>query len=146
MEVGDSGIHIRQSSADGAATTRSNGDGKLHGGDGAGGFNHRIHAAICRIAHRRRAIIIAGQEDISGAPFLGLFQLFRIGINGNDAIRARCHSGEKSIHANTAQAHHGDILTGLQARGIDHGAGAGHHRAAENRRVIQWDVLINLHR
>ena len=146
MEVGHRGIHIRQTGADGAAAACGDGNGKLHGRNGAGGFNHRIQPAIGRITHCRRAIIIAGKEDIRRAPFLGLFQLLRIGIYCDDAIRAGCHGGEKRIHANTAQAHHGNTLTWLQTRGIDHGTRASHHRAAENCRVIQRDVLVNLHR
>ena len=83
---------------------------------------------------------LAGVDAVGGAETLGELELFVVEIHRDDRIRA-AHLGTHDrgqTDAADAEDRHGVAL--LDVGGVQHGTGAGHHRAADNCRHVGGDV------
>ena len=65
-------------------------------------------------------------------------------VDGDDAFRAGDDPAQQRVHADAAQADHRHLPARRHLCGVQHGADAGDHGAAEDRRVLQRHVVRDL--
>ncbi len=75
-------------------------------------------------------------DAVRGAETMRELELGFIEVDRNDRIGARHARADDRRQPHTAHAEDRDTLTAFHARGIEDGASAGHHRAADDRRHV----------
>jgi hypothetical protein len=81
-----------------------------------------------------------------GAHLQGGGALHLDGVDGDDVRRSRQRGTLHRHDPQTADAHDDDRLAGRRLNAVHRRAPAGPHRAAEQARLIQWDIHADLHR
>lgn len=64
-------------------------------------------------------------------------------IDGDDPARTGADRADERSEADAAQADHRDRLAGGDLGRVDHGADPGEYGAAEQRRLVEWQLRIN---
>src|SRR5262249_42208016 len=98
-------------------------------------------------AHLLGGVVAGGAayvEDVGCAERLGPLELLVDDVDGDDAGGAGDTRSLDDVDADAAAAEDGDGLAGLDARGVDGGADAGHDAAADETGAIERDVVIDL--
>ena len=119
--------------------------GRLHGLDGAGEVEGVVDAAVGEVAHLLHVVGVLGVHRVGGAELAGQAELVVGEIDRDDAAGAGQHRTHQAAQADAAQADDGDRAAGLDLRGVDHGADAGDHGAAEQRRDIERQARVDHH-
>ena len=124
-------------------------EGEVHAGHGLAG-----NGDLARLAgegvDRFHGVRLRGVHAVGCAEALGELQLGVVQIHGDDRIRAAhsCPDDRRKPHA--ANAEDGDRIASPHVRGVEHGTGAGHHRAADDggdvagdfRRRLDHELLV----
>ncbi len=84
-------------------------------------------------------------DAVGGAEGLGELELGVIQINGDDGIGAGHLGANHGRQADASNPEDHDALARLHVGGVDHGAGAGHHRTADDGGHVPADARIDLH-
>src|SRR5690606_32600023 len=88
--------------------------------------------------------LLDGRGGVGGAEDGGLLPLPLDGVDGDDVAGARHGRPLHRVHADAAEADHHDRLAGLHVGGVDGGAPAGGHAAADQRGLVQRDPVVDL--
>ena len=104
-----------------------------------------LSSLTCQIVNGLHRVDFAGVYAVSGAKCLGEFEFFVVQVHRDDGISAgnmRAHHGRQAYAAHAEDNH---ALARLYFGGVDHGARAGHHRAADDGGDIPFDTRVDLH-
>ena len=74
---------------------------------------------------------------------LGHLQLVVAQVDGDDRLGAGERGALDAVEADAAAAEHRDRPAGLDTGGVEHRADPGHHAAADQRRLLQRDLLVD---
>ena len=80
-------------------------------------------------------------DGVRGAAAERELELARVAVDGDHARRPGERRGGDDLQADAAAAEHADGVPGADPRGVRHGADAGHHRAADERRLPQRQAV-----
>src|SRR5262249_37735374 len=97
------------------------------------------------LANLLGAIRFAGVEGVGGAELTGQSQFLVGQVDRDDALRAGDARAEEAAQADAAETDDRHHVAGPHARGIDGGADAGLHRAAEHGRIDERHALVDLY-
>src|SRR5262249_57798365 len=82
-------------------------------------------------------------DEMRHAEALAPGFLFRIEIDANDHVGADEAKALDDVQSYAAQPEHDALGAGLDLRGVDHGADAGRHAAADVAHLVEWRVFAD---
>ncbi len=85
---------------------------------------------------------LVGVDAMGGAEGLGKFEFVVIQIDGDDRVRAGDLGAHHCRQTDSANAENHHALPGLHGGRVDHRAGAGHHRTADDGGHIFVDTGV----
>ena len=135
---GAAGVHAEVA---GAACRRD----LFHGFADADAVEREVHAGDRRLQDRELVVVrrqlvdrfhridFARVHHVRGAEAVREFEFRLVEIDRDDRIRTGHPRADDGGETDAADAEDRDALAALHAGGVDHRAGAGHHRAADDR-------------
>src|SRR5882757_2457089 len=117
-----------------------------HDVDVADALEAVIRAAVGEIDEVRHEIAadLLGIDEMRHAEFLGERFAFRIDVDADDLVGADEFRALNDIEADAAQAEYHDVGAGFHLGGIDDGADAGGHAAADIAHLVERGIFTNL--
>ncbi len=98
-----------------------------------------------QLVDRLHRIDLARVDHVRGAEAMREFELRFVEIDRDDRIRAGHACTNDRREADAAHTEDGNALAALHAGGVDHGACAGHYRAADDRGDVARRSRIRFH-
>ena len=90
-------------------------------------------------------VALVGLHEVGGAELLGHLELRLEHVDGDDLLGAGDLGALDHVEADAAAADHGDRVALADAGGVERGADAGEHAAADEGGVAEVDVVVDLH-
>ena len=134
----------RQAGRDRGAAAAGDLVGELEGPDRAGELEGELDPAAGGAPHLLGTVRVPGAEGRRGAELAREGQLVVGEVDGDDLARPGGDGTQQRAQADAAQADHRHRGAGLHPCGVDHRAHAGEHGAAEQRRLVERQLGVDL--